>query len=250
MFDRETTPSFVDTGEKQAFLEACAAPIVEALKAADLGFAGVPDRLGNECDALAVDRSGRLLAIEVKPQGVGSVAYVAAQALMYARITRGWVDAVGHGEVVAVVNTMIDQRIDVGLASPGAPKLSGTVEVVPVVAIQRGSSPEMVRRMLAVRDVVASVDPGLPEWRSTRSRCWVIWCHWTSRVCPTVDPFSEFHVRRWGRSDDRLEKDPVSPLPDHARDPGVVRARNGDLVEVDYATPGGLRGVQPAARCP
>ncbi len=47
----------------------CEGPILDVLEKADLDFGGPPKRLGNECDALAVDVDGRLLAVEVKPLG-------------------------------------------------------------------------------------------------------------------------------------------------------------------------------------
>lgn len=239
VIDREVTPSFAHRAEKVAFLKACRQPILEALAGADLGFGGVPKKLGNECDAIAVDHLGRLLAIEVKPHGVGSVAFVAAQALMYARILRSWVassPSPSEHEPLAVLQGMVAQRQQVGLIDH-ALEVADPVRIVPVVALQRGSSPEMVRRMLAVRGALSGVDP-------------------------TLDPIEIYEVSLLGdlvpldesrRADGRprprnyaaaanrqmiaWKHDPISSLPDEARRPGQVRTRQGVEVDIDYALP-------------
>lgn len=154
MIDREVTPAFEDEKQKDTFMRECEGPILDALTKAELDFGGVPKRLGNECDALAVDADGRLLAVEVKPLGVGTIAWVAAQAAMYARIMQGWVDSAGE-QAGDVVHGMFDQRARVGLLS-GSIAIATPIEVVPVVALQRGASRELIRRMLEVRDILAA----------------------------------------------------------------------------------------------
>ncbi len=154
VIDREVTPAFEDEKHKDAFMRECEAPILDLLSKADLDFGGPPKRLGNECDALAVDADGRLLAVEVKPLGVGTIAWVAAQAAMYARIMQGWVDSAGE-QAADVVLGMFDQRAKIGLLS-GSVEIATPLEVVPVVALQRGASQELIRRMLQVRDVLAA----------------------------------------------------------------------------------------------
>jgi hypothetical protein len=160
ILDREVTPAFRDTATRQEFMNACQQPILDVLTKSDLGFGTVPAKLGNECDALAVDVAGRVLAVEIKPIGVGSIAWVVAQATMYARILQRWIDAEapeGH-RPVDVIREMLDQRHDVRLAPKVDLALEASPRVVPVVALQRGASAEMIRRMCAVRDVLRGAD--------------------------------------------------------------------------------------------
>ena len=241
VLDREVTPSFTDTAERSRHLQACQQPILDALASADLGFGGMPTKLGNECDALAIDRHGRVLAIEVRPQGVGSVAFVTAQALMYARIIRAWIDSQDaatppQDRAAAVLTGMAEQRRQVGLARRGFAVLE-PLQVVPVVALQPGSSPEMVRRMLAVRDALAGIDPTvepveihelsllgdlrlLDEGKALAGR----------RPVRNYVAAANLQMVRW-------KQDPASPLPAEARGPGVARSRTGADVEVVYALP-------------
>lgn len=158
--DREVTPAFRDTATRQEFMYACQQPILDVLKKSDLGFGAVPAKLGNECDALAVDSAGRILAVEIKPVGVGSIAWVVAQATMYARILQRWIDAdAPEGlQPVDVIQGMLAQRHDVRLAPKVDLAFEARPRVVPVVALQRGASAEMIRRMCAVRDVLRGVD--------------------------------------------------------------------------------------------
>ena len=55
---------------------------------------------------------------------------------------------------------MLAQRCEVGLAN-GSFEVEVPLRVVPVVALQRGASAVMVRRMLAVRDALAEVNLGV-----------------------------------------------------------------------------------------
>jgi hypothetical protein len=163
VLDREVTPSFRDTLFRQQFMEECQRPILDALEQADLGFAGVPAKLGNECDALAIDGQGRVLAIEIKPLGAGTIAWVAAQAAMYARIMQRWIEedsTVGDGPV-EVLSGIAGQRHRVRLAPLRAVELAVDRRVVPVVALQRGASPVMIQRMLKVRSVLDAAPLGV-----------------------------------------------------------------------------------------
>lgn len=163
VLDREVTPSFRDTDYKKTFMKECQTPILEALHAADLGFSGVPKSLGNECDALALDTEGRVLAVEIKPLDAGTIAWVVAQATMYARILQKWIDEdKTHPDGPKVVlNEMLQQRRALRLAPERAITLDGDLRVVPAVALQRGASAEMIRRMVRVRDVLATAGLGV-----------------------------------------------------------------------------------------
>ena len=238
VLDREVTPSFGSTAEKRAFLSAAQQPILDALAAAQLGFPGAPTKLGNECDALGIDSDGRVLAIEVKPLSGGSIAWVTAQATMYARILQGWIDhppTAGH-EPMEVLRGMLDQRRQLGLAS-GTFHIASPMTVVPVVALQRGASPEMIRRMLAVRDALVHAQLEVPpveiyevnllgellplnESRHADGR---------PRARTTYATLTNRGLAKW--------KATTASLPDQARRPGVVRNRAGQDVDVDYALP-------------
>lgn len=239
VLDREVTPSFRDTAFKKQFLEKCQRPILDALENADLWFGGVPKKLGNECDALAIDGTGRVLAIEVKPLGVGSIAWVAAQAVMYARILQRWIDSEQppvHAPAV-VLQGMLAQRQAVRLAPPLEVAFPQKLQVTPVVALQRGASPEMVRRMLKVRDVLAEVDLGVAP----------IEIHEVSLIGELI-PLDDSRLpdgrpvplRSYvTRSNDAAArwKQESQVLPPEARLPGAVSSRSGQSVEVAYALP-------------
>ena len=237
--DREYTPSFPDKKSKRAFLDQRQAPILEALDDSPLDFAGRPRSLGNECDAVAIDSCGRVLAVEVKPLSGGTIAWVAAQAVMYARILQAWVDQPaedGHG-AGEILEGMVAQRRQIGLAGD-APQLSQPIEVVPVVAVQRGASAEMVRRMLAVRDSLASHDLGAPPVE-------IYEVNLLGELIPLNEsrlPDGRPRARGWYRRSENARQvawkhAPSSPLPKAARAPGTVSGRDGRKVEVDYALP-------------
>lgn len=235
VLDRETTPSYTDRAHKDQCLEAYRGQLARALDDARIEWTNARPTLGTECDALAVDRQGRLQAIEVKPIGVGSVAFVAAQSAMYALMMKGWVDDDPSSD--EVLRGMIDQRQRLGLAMEGRWTVPDRPRVVPVVAVQRGSSPEMVRRMRVVRDVIDEADLG-------------------------IDPVEIFEVDVRGRMrplEDSRARDgrPVSlrdyvtstnaralewkltttALTAGAKEPGRVPSRSGQPVEVGYALP-------------
>jgi hypothetical protein len=90
MLDREVTPHFRDTAAKESVLGPLSSALVAALERRQPVPAAVPQRFGSECDLLAVDRSGRLLAVEVKPRAP-SLVWTPAQATMYARVLQAWV---------------------------------------------------------------------------------------------------------------------------------------------------------------
>lgn len=81
-YDR--SPSFRDTATKNAIQDAIRAPLLAALATADVP-GSPPKSMGLECDALAVDAAGHLVAMEIKPGSVSSLAWVSAQATVYAR---------------------------------------------------------------------------------------------------------------------------------------------------------------------
>lgn len=130
---------------------------------------------GDKLDALAIDRGGRLLAIEVKP-GMKSKSKSASKALkntpiqvaMYVRMLRAWVDA---SEVFAreVLEGMAAQRAALGLNDRQAAQLRDPIEIVPVIAVGKPvvERHEVHDHIELVRDALRAVgEPltGLEFW--------------------------------------------------------------------------------------
>lgn len=164
ILDREVTPSFKDTKTKAAALDRCRRPINAALLRA--GVIGSAKSFGAECDLLAVDADGRLLAVEVKPIG-GSIQLVPAQAAMYARVLQHWID-VDSAEAPEgdkprdVIAGMIAQRQALGHAKAFKGSLPERLSVTPVVVLQRGAPAAKIDKMCDVRDVLAVADRDFP----------------------------------------------------------------------------------------
>jgi hypothetical protein len=159
--DREVTPSFKDAATKRRILAECKAEILDVLSTHDFKAGVVPKSFGTECDLLAYDKDGRILAVEVKPYNGSGVAWVAAQAAMYAKVLQHWIDNDSSDEKPAqVLEGMLKQRQSVGLASRFELSLPPRPVVTPVVALQRGAKKVYVDRMLAVRDALAEANVG------------------------------------------------------------------------------------------
>ncbi len=132
-------------------------------------IAGVPGKppssFGGECDLLALDAQGRLLAVEVKPRNVGSLVWSAAQATVYARLLQRWVQAPPQGTdpPVHVLEGMVEQRSRLGLAPASRPNLPTTPVVVPVVAVQRGAKDVYLERLKAVQQALLDRGSGDPN---------------------------------------------------------------------------------------
>lgn len=167
ILDREVTPSFVDSKYKGEALAACMAPLIDPSWSAPLGVGKAPTKFGAECDLLAVADDGRLMAIEVKPLGAGSITWVPAQATMYARVLQRWVDvdsATAADGVTPhqVIAGMLDQRRAMGAASDSLPVVPDKLVVTPVVVLQRGAAPVKIEQMLKVRDALMGLND-IPE---------------------------------------------------------------------------------------
>lgn len=163
MLDREVVPSFRDQKVKDRLLGECRRPILDVLHGQDFGPGKVPTRLGAECDLIALDSSGEVLAIEVKPLAGGGVPWVAAQAAMYARVLQRWVDLDGHDRARDILDGMLRQRRELGLSRKVDIVLPERLTVRPVVALQRGATPKLIARMLKVREALDTVDLGVPR---------------------------------------------------------------------------------------
>ncbi len=163
MLDREVTPHFRDTATKESILKPLSSALVAALERRRPVQAAVPQSFGAECDLLAVDRSGRLLAVEVKPKAP-SLVWTPAQATMYARVLQAWVtdDSDGHPGWSAVVTGMLEQRRALGLAPRFDVTLPDKPEVVPVIAFQRGVPKQYVDGLWSVQQALLEEGAGDP----------------------------------------------------------------------------------------
>jgi hypothetical protein len=163
VIDREAAFVGSTTPLYEAALAQHRAPVLAALAA--LGEkswrrGALTKTLGGEVDALAIDASGRLLAIEVKPADErGTTAWAPAQALMYARLFETWSSRLGRPQARAVLQAMAAQRVELGLGTPAV--LGDDFEVVPVVAIGEPSTSEEKRIQASALERLAEVRKAL-----------------------------------------------------------------------------------------
>lgn len=159
MLDREVLPHFLDTPTRTSVLTPLSAALADALVLAQPVPGKVPTSFGSECDLLALDDKGRLMAIEVKPS-VSSLVWTPAQATMYSQVLQAWIaDDPGWK---TVVTTMLDQRQRLGLAPPFVPNLPDVAQVVPVIAVQRGASATYLYRLWTVQQALLDAGVGDP----------------------------------------------------------------------------------------
>lgn len=151
VFDREAVPGFDDDAVKKQVMQQERELLLSALSGPEKWWS--PPKIGEECDAAALDRDGRLLTIEVKPGAAGSkgMTWAPLQAAYYARLFARWAaEAVDPATSLA---GMVRQREALGLAAQGSPVPSAPIQVVPMVVIGGGlPSKEVRRRCLLVRD--------------------------------------------------------------------------------------------------
>ncbi len=160
MLDREVMPSFKDAYTKKKILDACAAPLLEALKTKPAP-GKPPARLGPECDVLAIDTTEqRLIALEIKPSNTSTLAWAPAQATMYASVLTEWINR--DEDWLAVVEGMVEQRRRLGLI-PRLELSSLKREVTPAVAVQRGANAKYMDRMWAIQDALIAAGVGHPD---------------------------------------------------------------------------------------
>jgi hypothetical protein len=170
ILDREVTPSFRDILYKQSAIAMCMQPLLASVEAAATTLVNVPagpKKFGTECDLLALDKSGRLLAIEVKPLGAATLAWVPAQATMYARVLQYWIDndpitaTDGITPRQVIEGTLVQrQLLDHSPGFSASPREPMTV--TPVVVLQKGSSPAKRDQMLKVRDLLTKYVRDVP----------------------------------------------------------------------------------------
>ncbi len=159
VLDREAVVSFGSQAEKDACIAELSARWLRALDRPDppSWWKTSPDRLGDECDALAVSREGEILAIEVKPHTAADtdIAWSVLQAGMYADLFQRWADQAGDS-ALAVLRGMAEQRHQIGLAPEAQFKLASPVRVVPVVAIDWRTRDSAVHKLNEVLSTLRS----------------------------------------------------------------------------------------------
>lgn len=162
ILDREVAPYFRDTAGKLFVQNLYSAPLANAIAKRSPAPGNPRTPFGMECDALAIDAAGHLVAIEIKPGSVSSLAWVAAQATMYAKVLQHWVD---HDPLWrATMEKSFAQRRALGLVSPAFALPELQPKVVAAVAFQRVASEKYVAQMYDVQDALLTEgvgDPGL-----------------------------------------------------------------------------------------
>jgi hypothetical protein len=165
MVDREVALHFRDKAVKSQVFQEITAPFVAAVQ----GVADVPGvppgAFGGECDLLALDHHGRLLAVEIKPRDVGTIVWASAQATVYAKLLERWVNTKPQGtdHPLTILRGMLDQRARLGLAPVDRPGIPESPDVVPVVGIQRDANPVDVSQMKKVQQAQLAAGCGDPS---------------------------------------------------------------------------------------
>lgn len=149
--DREAVLGRPSTAARTFALDApavrAAHEAVDALAAAGGWRRPAAPKGANELDQLAVDPDGRLVLVELKDARSSEVVTAPLQALRYAW---EWHDALPT--VLPSLRALLAARRRLGLVPPGTPDLTGALRTV-VAWADGGPSPEVHRRMLAVKEV-------------------------------------------------------------------------------------------------
>jgi hypothetical protein len=157
VLDRECVVKFSTDPERKKVQQGLAKPVLDAL--ADSGghrwWTGKPKSLGPECDALAISSEGDLLTIELKAASdTAKIAWSPAQARHYARLFQHWAQQDPHA--ADVLEGMLDQRIELGLAGSLRPRLRRPVRVRPVIGIGHGFNAVALERLKIVTSRLAA----------------------------------------------------------------------------------------------
>lgn len=161
VIDREVAVSFGSQREKERVTRELAGPLLAALDTAGPAWwNGRPAHLGGECDALAVDADGSLLAIEIKPaKASATIPWAPVQVRHYTNLLREW--ARSAPDAAEVINGMVEQRHELGLVQGRRPHCTAPALVRPVLAIQRGASATVMDRLRKVHRLLT--DAGLDD---------------------------------------------------------------------------------------
>ena len=183
VIDRESVVGYRDNATRAQFLAQALGPLEQAIDQLRLlgkawtktravtpaqEEASAPQRphsFGNELDALAVDRQGRLLAIEAKHgSDIGGVGWTPAQVAVYLRLFEAWIE---HDPEHArrVLSAMLEQHHRLRPASDDPPALSEPLKIVPVIVIGGDTrNPKQAnKRMLAVSGALTAAGVQLDD---------------------------------------------------------------------------------------
>lgn len=150
--DREVALSFADTAEKEAFLAATSRPWVELAERADRPAWWKLPGISTECDLLAIDDDGGLVAVEVKPHcaSATATAWSPVQARQYADQLQAWLGVAGS-EAAQILTEMLQQQARIGTRlSTDVPNVDVDRPVRAVVAIDARTRPVQRDRMAEV----------------------------------------------------------------------------------------------------
>lgn len=179
MIDRESSIAFASAKVKARIIDELGSPIWEAIRAggpAEAWWPAVrykkPKAFGTGLDILAVDEEGRLLIVEAKPPGATEgitwgPAQVRFYADLYARLFASNPDVEDH------VASVLEQRVSLGLTSPGSSTLARPLRIVPVLAIGAGrASRAAIKRAVMVQEAIdARAKAALPV---TKTEFWLL----------------------------------------------------------------------------
>lgn len=146
VIDREAVIAFSNRPEKDKVIKALSSPLLDALDPPGAPWwRGCPKNLGGECDALAVDADGRLIAMEIKSnKAYASIPWAPLQVRHYANLFTEW--AGSTPDAAEIINGMVQQRAALGLTTHN-PTCGERVKLRPLIAIQNGASPEVLDRL-------------------------------------------------------------------------------------------------------
>jgi hypothetical protein len=164
VIDREAVIGFRTIDERAAMYASLQHPLAAACPPDSENAWFAPPSFGGELDLLAVDRAGRLLVIEVKPgSSTRGIAWAPLQASFYAALFRAWADeAEEHAR--DVLESMLSQRIELGISSDPPRPLAYPLDIVPVVAI--GGPPRSraaLPRLRVVQSALLASGAGWPN---------------------------------------------------------------------------------------
>jgi len=125
-----------------------------------------PKEFGGELDLLAVDPSGRILAIEVKSgSNTHGITWAPLQATFYANFLKEWSKEVRQ-KSQDILHKMLQQRIDLGLTRGPNPQLKYPLEIVPVVAF--GGPPKSTKAIPRLKIVQKALIDAKVGYRSLK----------------------------------------------------------------------------------
>ena len=128
-----------------------AAPLLAALSRPDAPawWKAHPKSLGGECDALAINAAGQILAIEIKPADASTLPWALIQVMHYANLFRAWADK--EAEATAILEGMLHQRRRLGLTYGGHDfEVQAPLDIRPVLAFDRRAGATARQRLAEV----------------------------------------------------------------------------------------------------